>query len=320
MSQYTTALMNQTITPVYVGLDIAKKSLQLDLQAKSYDLANTPSGHAQLVKRLAAVPGAHVLCEATGGYERAVVAALHAADIPVSVLNPARARQFASAAGKLAKTDPIDAAMLTAFGQAFAPAPTPQRTGTETKLTALVARRAQLLQLHVAEKQRADTCTEPALAKHFTTWLAQVKKQIAKIEALIEGLLAAETALAARVERLDEITGVGRITAVTVLAALPELGRLDAGQAAALAGLCPYNRDSGQWQGQRHSSGGRADVRRALYMAALTASRSNPVLKPFYDRLIAAGKPGKVALTAVMRKLIVLMNHMLKNPKFVLAQ
>ena len=145
-------------------------------------------------------------------------------------------------------------------------------------------------------------------------------KQIAKIAALIETLLAQETALAARVERRDEIQGVGRLTAVAVLAALPELGRLTDGQVAALAGLCPYNRDSGPWQGQRHIRGGRADVRRARYLAALTASRSNPVLKPFYDRLIAAGKPGKVALTAVMRKLIVLMNHMLKNPKFVLVK
>ena len=209
--------------------------------------------------------------------------------------------------------------MLTAFGQAFAPEPTPPRTATEIKMTALVARRVQLLELHVAERQRADTCAEPASRKLFTAWLAQMKKQIAKVEALIEGLLAEQTALAGRVQRLDEITGVGRITAVTVLATIPELGQLNRRQAAALAGLCPYNRDSGQWTGKRCISGGRAEVRRALYMAALSASRSNHLLKPFYDRLIAAGKPGKVALTAVMRKLIVLMNHLLKNPNFSLA-
>ena len=311
--------MSEKTVPVYVGLDIAKATLQLHLQGKSCDLPNTTGGHTQLLKRLAAIPGCHVICEATGGYERAVVAALHATNITVSVINPARVRQFARASGELAKTDPIDAAMLMAFGQAFAPDPTPPRTSTEIKMTALVARRAQLLKLHVAERQRADTCVEPALRKLFTAWLAQMEKQIAKVEALIEELLAEQTARAGRVQRLDEITGVGRITAVTVLATIPELGPLNRRQVAALAGLCPYNRDSGQWAGKRCISGGRAEVRRALYMAALSASRSNHLLKPFYNRLIAAGKPGKVALTAVMRKLIVLMNHLLKNPQFTLA-
>jgi len=311
--------MNQNITLVYAGLDIAKATLQLQLEDHSYDLNNTTSGHTQLVKRLAAIPGAHVVCEATGGYERAVVAALHAAGIPVSVINPARVRQFARASGELAKTDPIDAAMLTAFGRAFAPEPTPPRTAAEIKMVALVLRRAQLIDLHVSEHQRADTCTEGSLSKLFTSWLTQMEKQIAKVEALIEELLAEQAVLANQVQRLDEITGVGRITAVTVLANMPELGQLNRRQAAALAGLSPYNRDSGQWAGKRCISGGRPEVRRALYMAALSASRRNRQLKPFYDRLVAAGKPAKVALTAVMRKLIVLMNHLLKNPNFSLA-
>lgn len=311
--------MNQHIPPVYVGLDIAKATLQIHLQGKLLDLPNSTSGHAQLIKRLAALPGAQVVCEATGGYERAVVAALHAAALPASVLNPARVRQFARAAGKLAKTDPIDAALLTAFGQALAPEPTAPRTATEIKLAALVGRRAQLLELHIAERQRADTCTDPALTKLFTPWLAQMEKQIGKVEALIDALLAEQATLAGQVQRLEEVTGIGPLTAVMVLAAMPELGQLSRQQAAALAGLCPYNRDSGQWAGKRCIGGGRTDVRRALYMAALTASQHNRVLKPFYDRLITAGKPAKVALTAVMRKLIVLMNHLLKNPTFSLA-
>lgn len=240
--------------------------------------------------------------------------------MPVSVMNPARVRQFARASGHLAKTDPIDAAVLTAFGQAFAPAPTPPRSAVAIKLAALVTRRAQLLELRRAETQRADTCADAALGKLFTAWLTQVKKQIAKVEALIEELLEAQEALASQVQRLDDIMGVGRITAVAVLAAMPELGQLNRGQAAALAGLAPYNRDSGNWAGQRHIGGGRAGARTALYMAALSASRSNPLLKAFYDRLIAAGKKPKVALTAVMRKLIVLMNHLLKNPNFSLAK
>jgi transposase len=311
--------MNDKQTAVYTGLDIAKASLQLHLQGKSYDLPNTSDGHAQLITRLAAVPGVHVVCEATGGYERAVVGSLHAAALPVSVLNPARVRQFARASGELAKTDPIDAAMLTAFGQAFAPAPTPPRTATELKLAALVTRRMQLLELRVAETQRADTCADQALRKLFTPWLAQLEKQIAKVEALIEVLLQEQAPLASQVQRLDDIMGVGRLTAVMVLATMPELGTLNRRQAAALAGLCPYNRDSGQWAGKRCISGGRAEVRRALYMAALSASRTNHLLKPFHARLIAAGKPAKVALTATMRKLIVLMNHLLKNPNFSLA-
>lgn len=319
MSQNTIAIMNQNLTPVYAGLDIAKASLQLHLQGRFSDWNNAAGGHAQLIKHLAAVSGIHIICEATGGYERAVVAALQAAYIPVSVLNPARVRQFARASGELAKTDPIDAARLTAFGLAFHPEPTPPRSAAEIKMAALITRRMQLLELHVAERQRADTCNEPGLRKLFTAWLAQMEKQITKVEALIEALLAEQEMLARQVQRLDDIVGVGRITAVTVLATMPELGQLNRRQAAALAGVSPYNRDSGQWAGKRYISGGRPAVRRALYMAALSASRRNRQLKPFYDRLIAAGKPAKLALTAVMRKLIVLMNHLLKNPNFSLA-
>jgi transposase len=178
-------------------------------------------------------------------------------------------------------------------------------------MAALVTRRVQLLELRVAEAQRADTCADLDLRKLFTPWLAQMEKQIAKVGALIEALLKTQAPLADQVQRLDDIMGVGRITAVMVLATMPELGQLNRRQAAALAGLCPYNRDSGQWAGKRCIGGGRAEVRRALYMAALSASRSNHLLKPFYDRLIAAGKPAKVALTAVMRKLIVLLNRLL---------
>lgn len=319
MSPNTIHTMTENTPSVYAGLDIAKATLQLHLQGRFFDLNNATGGHSQLIKRLVPISNAHVICEATGGYERAVVAALHAAAIPVSVINPARVRQFARASGELAKTDPIDAARLTAFGQAFRPEPTPPRTATEIKLAALITRRVQLLELHVAERQRAATTTEPALRKLFAPWLAQMEKQIAKVEALIEELLAGQPILHHRVRRLDEIVGVGTLTAVTVLATMPELGQLNRRQAAALAGLSPYNRDSGQWAGKRYISGGRSEVRRGLYMAALSASRSNHVLKPFFQRLIAAGKPAKVALTAVMRKLIVLMNHLLKNPNFSLA-
>jgi transposase len=305
--------MNEKQSPVYAGLDIAKDSLQLHLQSTSYDLPNTARGHGQLCKRLATISGAHLICEATGGYERSVVAAIHAASIPVSVINAARARQFASASGKLAKTDRIDASVLTAFGYAFSPDATLPRSATEIKIAALVTRRVQLLELRVAETQRANICSEPTLRKLFTAWLTQVEKQITKVEELITDLLNTEPILHEKVRRLDAIVGVGHISAVTVLAEMPELGTLNRRQAAALAGLAPYNRDSGTWSGHRRIYGGRAEVRRGLYMAALVASHRNHLLKPFYQRLIAAGKPAKVALTAVMRKLIILMNHILKN-------
>jgi transposase len=316
----TITTMNPTSPPVYAGLDVAKATLQLHFQGRSLDLTNTARGHAQLVKRLGAVSGAHVVCEATGGYERAVAAALQAAQIPVSVLNPARVRQFARACGTHAKTDPIDAQVLTAFGSALAPQTTPPRTPTELKLTAYVNRRAQLIEMRIAEAQRADVCLDSVLAKSFAGALRYLENSIARIESFIQQLVAENARLAEQVRRLAEIPGVGLVTAVSVLAQMPELGTLTRGQTAALAGLAPYNRDSGKAAGKRCISGGRPELRRCLYMAALSASRSNPILKPFYQRLIAHGKPGKVALTAVMRKLIVLMNHLLKYPSFSLAQ
>lgn len=312
--------MKTEIPCVYAGLDIAKAGLQLHVLGRSFDLPNTPAGHAKLCKQLGAVAGVHVVCEATGGYERAVVAALHAANLPVSVINPARVRSFACAQGQQAKTDPIDARVLAAFGETFKPNPTPARPAEELKMAALVTRRAQLIEARTAESQRSEMCAEAELKKLFRRLLRMLEKQIAAVEALIEKLLTLQTTLAQRAQRLDEIVGIGRITAVTMLATMPELGTLNRRQAAALAGLCPYNRDSGTWSGKRQIRGGRSAARCSLYMGAMVACRFNRVLKPFHDRLIAAGKPPKVAITAVMRKLVVLMNHLLKNPEFSLAK
>lgn len=316
----TTTTMNPTFPTVYAGLDVAKATLQLHFQGRSFDLTHTARGHAQLVKRLGAVSGAHVVCEATGGYERAVAAALQAAQIPVRVLNPARVRPFARALGTHAKTDPIDAQVLTAFGSALAPQTTPPRTPTELKLNAYVNRRAQLIEMRIAETQRADACVDSVLAPSLAGALRYLENSIAEMESFIKQLVAENAPLAEPVRRLAEIPGVGLVTAVSVLAQMPELGTLTRGQTAALAGLAPDNRDRGKGSGKRCLSGGRPELRRCLYMAALSASRSNPILKPFYQRLIANGKPGKVALTAVMRKLIILMNHLLKYPSFSLAQ
>ncbi len=304
---------------IYAGLDIAKLNLQLHLAGRSYDLPNTAAGQRRLLKLLARHPGVHVVCEATGGYERAVVAALHQAAIPVSVLNPARVRHFARAQGQRAKTDRLDAVVLCAYGQALQPAPTPARTELEQQLTELVRRRAQLLDALVAQRQQAEGLTLPTLRRQAQSLIRRLERDLAQIQAALAQLQTQSAPLNQRVERLASIVGVGTLTALGVLAELPELGTLNRRQVAALAGLAPHPRESGQWQGQRSIGGGRAAVRRTLYTAALVAARTNHHLKAFYQRLRLAGKPAKVALTAVMRKLIVLMNQLLKNPDFALS-
>jgi transposase len=306
------------MTTIYTGLDIAKLNLQLHFAGRIHDLPNTIAGHRRLSKLLAVQAGVHVVCEATGGYERDVVAALHEAQLAVSVLNPARVRHFARATGQRAKTDDIDAAVLTAYGQALQPKPTAARTEQEQQLTELVRRRVQVLETLVAQRQQAERLTLPALRRQAQSLVRRLERDVQQIEEFLKTLRSQATPLGERVQKLEAITGVGTITALGVLAELPELGTLNRRQAAALAGLAPHPRESGQWHGRRSIGGGRAPVRRALYMAALVAARSNPLLKEFYQRLRLAGKPAKVALTAVMRKLIVLMNHLLKNPNFVL--
>jgi transposase len=310
-------MSQNTMTTIYAGLDIAKLNLQLHLDGRLYDLPNTAAGHRRLLKLLASHPSVQVICEATGGYERDVVAALHEVNVPVSVLNPARVRHFARAAGQRAKTDPIDAALLSAYGPALQPKPTAPRTEQEQQLTELVRRRAQVLDILVMQRQQADRLTLPALRRQAQSLVRRLERDLIQIQDQLKDLRAQASPLNQRVQKLEAITGVGTITALSVLAELPELGTLNRGQAAALAGVAPHPRESGQWQGRRSIGGGRAPVRRALYMAALVAARSNGQLKNFYQRLRSAGKPAKVALTAVMRKLIVLMNHILKNPNFV---
>jgi len=305
------------MTTIHTGLDIAKLNLQLHLVGRMHDLPNTAAGHRRLHKLLAAQPGAHVICEATGGYERDVVAALHEACVPVSVLNPARVRHFARATGQRAKTDHIDAALLTAYGKALQPKPTAPRTEQEQQLAELIRRRVQVLEILVAQRQQAERLSLPALRRQAQSLVRRLERDLEQIEVQLRALRTQVATLDERVQKLEAITGVGTITALGVLAELPELGTLNRRQAAALAGLAPHPRESGQWHGRRSIGGGRAPVRRALYMAALVAARSNRQLKEFYQRLRAAGKPAKVALTAVMRKLIVLMNHTLKHLNFV---
>jgi len=303
----------ETAPTVYTGLDVAKATLQLHLQGRQRALPNTPKGHAQLCQLLRAVPGVQVVCEATGGYERPGVAALHAAEIPVSVANPARVRHFARAQGRPAKNDPLDAAVLTAFGQALKPAPTPVPDAGLAELRALVRWRAHLLAQRVATTNRSEHGTTRFVTRQQAKLGRQLAAQIDAAEAELQAALRRLPAWQAQIAQLTELDGVGLLTAVAVLSQMPELGRCNRQEAAALAGLAPWTRQSGPWEGQRHIGGGRAEVRQALYMAAVAVARMKPTgLGQFYQRLRAAGKPAKVALTAVMRKLLLQMNRVLQ--------
>ncbi len=302
--------------PVYIGVDVAKLTLAIQFPDQLWSTTNNAEGHAAFLAKQNAFAAAHIVCEATGGYERSLVLALHQADVAVSVINPRQVRDFARARGRLAKTDSIDAAVLRDYGMRLQPPPNPRPAPGEVEFAELIRARQELVALITEEiNRREHTCLRTLLtlshARH-----RQLERQLAKLDALIDAHVAAQAALAANSERLQQVSGVGRVTALTVLALLPELGSLTDGQAAALAGVAPINRDSGQHRGQRHIHGGRAAVRRVLYMAALTATVHNPILKAFYTRLRQAGKAPKVALTAVMRKLIILLNRLIKNPHF----
>ena len=312
--------MSQNNTPIlYAGLDIAKASLELFVAGKSHPLANAAKGHAQMVQALRAHPHVHVICEATGGYEKAPVAALHAAGLLVSVIEAGRLRHFARAQGRRAKTDPIDAQVQADYGAAFHPAATPVPTAQQVRLGDLSTRRRQLLETLVAERNRSAHYTDPLCVRQARALLKALEKQVAQCDEAITQLIAADADLQAKADRLDAIPGVGPTTAAVVLAEMPELGTLTDEAAAALAGVAPYNHDSGAHAGLRHIQGGRGVVRCALYMAVLSAVKHDAILKAVYLRLRAAGKKPKVALVACMRKLIVLMNRLLKNPKFQLA-
>ena len=306
-------------TPIHVGLDVAKLTLQVDLQGKELAVPNTPAGHRSLLTHLRRLQTrtsqpVHVVCEGTGGYERAVVAALQAAGVAVSVHNAARVRAFARAQGRLAKTDVLDAAVLSDFGAAMQPASDEPLTESEAALAALVIRRDQLKELAALEARRDEHHLHLGVKKEALLLQKQLAAHLERIETQIKALLAASAEVKTRVERLTQVAGVGPVSAYTLLAYLPELGKLSRGAIAALAGVAPMNADSGPIRGQRHIRGGRAPARKALYMAALCATLHNPLLKAFYQKLRGRGKPAKVALTAVMRKLLLHLNGLLKTP------
>ena len=304
---------------VYLGLDVAKATLAGHLAGTGFTLPNDRDGHRALAARIAAHGGpVQVVCEATGIYQRPVVAALRAAGVPMCVLHPTRARKLADGLGFLTKTDAVDAAALAALGP-LQPASTPEPAPGQERLAALVARRDQLVELARREKHHRETTTDKLLLRDLEQNLAGLIKRRAKIEALIAAHLAAHAALAAKAQRLEQAPGVGSVAATTLLAVLPELGSGSRARIAGLAGLAPRDHQSGAYRGPAHIRGGRPKARRILYLCALSAARHHPQLAPFYTRLRAAGKAPKVALIAVARKLLTLLHAALKNPHFALA-
>ncbi|MFZ1221190.1 MAG: IS110 family transposase [Chthoniobacterales bacterium] len=299
---------------VYVGIDVAKAHLDIAWGETLWQVTNDAGGHRRLRKRLVALKSSiHVICEASGGYERALLLALDRGGIDFSLVQASRVRQYARACGLLAKTDAIDAQLLARFGQAIAPRSSKTLSPAQQQLRELEAHRRHLVRLLVAEQNRRAQLSNKTLLSLDQRLTSQLRKQIAQTEALLSAAIEQDQVLWDKARKLTAIVGVGPRTATLLLAQMPELGQLNRREAAALAGLAPFNRDSGSVQGKRAIFGGRRALRCGLYMAALVAARRNPILAPFYQRLRRAGKPPKLALTATMRKLLIVLNSALKT-------
>ena len=301
----------------FIGIDIGKDRLSLHVlpQQQAFTSATKPDDLTALAGRLMALQPTLIVMEATGGYESLLAATLAEAGLPIAIVNPRQARAFARASGCLAKTDAIDAALLARFAERIRPPVTILPDADTRRLSALMARRHQLVAHQAAEQQRHDRAEDAETRRSCRTMLRGLTTEITRIERLIDKLIAASPLFQAKQDLLKSIPGIGDVTARTFLAELPELGRLDRHQIAALAGVAPINRDSGRMRGQRHIQGGRARVRAPLFMAALAAIRHNTELKAFYERLIAAGKQRRLAIVAVMRKLVVIANAVLRDSR-----
>lgn len=301
----------------YIGVDISKLFLDVHHNGMITRIPNTDKGIGGLLRSLPF--DAMLVCESSGGYEALLITKAHAASRPIARINARQVRDFAKAKGRLAKTDTLDAEAITNFAQVFHPSPLSLPDPLQHELAGLVKIRSHLLLQITQNNNLKETISDKALLTILTTTIASLKKQEAKLQALIAGKIKLSAALTSRVARLQQVQGIGFVTAFSLVSFMPELGTLSDTQAASLAGVAPFNHDSGQFRGQRRIRGGRSQLRSALYMAALVASRRNPILRPLYQRLLAAGKPKKLALTVLMRKLILLANRLLKNPHFTLA-
>ncbi len=299
---------------LFVGIDVSKRWLEVQVygEATSRKLGNDVDGFASLIEHAKLLQPELIVFEATGGYERRAVKALNEAGFRVCVVNPTRVRRFAEALGVLAKTDKIDARMIAHFANVVRPAANGRQTPLEEQLAACVERRRQLLVELVAEKNRLSTCPS-CVREGIEEHIAWLEEHIERLETDIQTCIRQKPEWQARAEIIDSVPGVGPVTAATMLAELPELGQLNRQKIAALVGVAPFNKDSGPRQRKRKIFGGRAGVRRTLYMAALSATKFNPVIRAFYASLLERGKEKKVALTACMRKLLVIINALVRK-------
>ena len=301
---------------MFVGIDVSKSQLDFAVLPSNErgHHANDEAGIAALVSFVRGLGATLIVLESSGGYEANAASALALAELPVAVVNPRQVRDFARATGTLAKTDEIDALILARFGEAVRPEIKPLPDEDARALTAFVARRRQLVEMLVAERNRRAH-SHRSLRVGIDRHIKFLERELENADKDLGRAVEASPVWRAKDNLLQSVPGVGKATSRVLLASLPELGALNRREIAAIAGVAPLNRDSGQYRGKRTTWGGRADVRTALYMAALVASRFNPLLKAFYARLCAAGKPKKVALVAVMRKLLTILNSILKNEK-----
>lgn len=300
---------------VFVGIDVSKRTLDVATTTGSKrQVTNDEVGIAALVSELSSLRPTLVVLEATGNYQAALVAALVVAKVATAVINPRQARDFAKASGKLAKTDAIDAAVLAHFAQALRPEPRTPVDAETMALDALLTRRRQVVGMITAESNRLQQSTATVRVK-IKEHLNFLRRELADINRELDEAIRKSPVWCEHEDLLRSVPGVGRVLASTLLGELPELGKLNRKQMAKLVGVAPLNRDSGMMRGKRTVAGGRASVRKALYMATLSATRSNPLIRSFYQRLCQLGKPKKVALVACMRKLLTILNAMMRHRK-----
>ncbi|HZW05602.1 MAG TPA: IS110 family transposase [Phycisphaerales bacterium] len=302
---------------VFIGIDVAKDRLDVHVRpaGEAFTVARDGEGVAGLAERLRALAPALIVSEATGGFEQVVAGALAGAGLPVVVVNPRQIRDFARALGRLAKTDRIDAETIALFAERVRPEVRPLADGQARLLGELVARRRQVIEMIAAEGNRARQVEARRVRKRIERHRAVLQEELSEIEAELDDTIRGSSIWREKDDLLQSVPGVGNALARTLIAELPELGTLNRKKIAALVGVAPFNRDSGTLRGRRTVWGGRAAIRATLYMAALVASRHNPVIAAFYKRLLAAGKAKKLALTACMRKLLTILNAMLRDKK-----
>jgi transposase len=300
---------------IVVGIDVSKDRLDVHVHPtnEAFAVPRTAEGIEEMIGKLRPLAPQAVAVEATGGFETVVAASLGAASLPVIVINPAQVRDFAKALGQRAKTDAIDAEVIARFLAATKPAIRALPDEATRLLADLIARRRQIVEMLKAERQREKRLTAPRLKKSIARLIKALEKELASLDTDIADQVKSSPAWREKENLLVSVPGVGPVIARTLIAELPELGRVDRKEIAALAGLAPYTRQSGQWRGRSFIGGGRTSVRTALFMGALTARRHNPVLKAFFDRLISAGKPRMLAIIAVARKLLTILNAVLRD-------